>query len=371
MKRLYFVCPWNGKKEKSWSGTHNGLRKHLAENFNIIDIDTGLDKTGLKELVFKIIIKSYKIAHGSFDDMGVLRMKLVESKVERIINKNKYPCIQFEECPSISSDRSYIYQDLHVGYVKKMLDEMPDIFAISGFQHLSAKAIYQREKFQRQYYLNAKGIFTMGKWLANELVNNYGLPSEKVFPVGGGCNIDVDSIDYSRKTGNKILFIGRDFERKNGNLVVEAFKLAKKTRENLELFIAGPKVLDINVEGIHFLGDVSYDGLIEYYNKCDIFCMPSKFEAYGLVFVEALIFGLPCIGRNAYEMPYFIEEGETGYLLEHESPVELCELMLQLISNGQIKENVRKKRDWYIQEYSWTSVSKRIASIIEKDDAIE
>ena len=47
---------------------------------------------------------------------------------------------------------------------------------------------------------------------------------------------------------------------------------------------------------------------------CDVFCMPSYFEAYGLVFVEALTFGLPCIGRNCYEMPYFIEEGKTGLL---------------------------------------------------------
>ena len=48
---------------------------------------------------------------------------------------------------------------------------------------------------------------------------------------------------------------------------------------------------------------------------CDVFCMPSYFEAYGLVFVEALTFGLPCIGRNCYEMPYFIEDGKTGLLL--------------------------------------------------------
>ena len=308
MNKLYFICPWNGKREKSWSGTHVGLRKHLEKYFNIIDIDTGLDKNGLRNLLFKIIIRIYKITHNSFDDMGIIRMKLVELKAQTTMNKNKFPCIQFEESPSMTNRNSYIYQDLHVGYVKRMLDEMPDIFAVSGFQHLTAKAIYQREKLQRKYYLNAKGIFTMGKWLANELVNNYGLPSDKVFHVGGGCNIDTDSIDYSNKKGNKILFIGRDFERKNGNLVVEAFKLAKKKKQDLELFIAGPKALDINKEGIHFLGDISYEELVEYYNKCDIFCMPSKFEAYGLVFVEALTFGLPCIGRNAYEMPYFIEE---------------------------------------------------------------
>lgn len=368
MNKLNFICPWNGDKDKSWSGTHMGLRKYLDKYFDIIDIDTGLDENGLRELLFKIIIRIYKIAFNYFDDMDVLRMKLVGLKAKRIMRKNKFPSIQFEESPSANSVNSYIYQDLHVGYVKKMSCEMPDVFAVSGFQTLTQEAICKREKLQREYYLKSKGIFTMGKWLADELINNYGLPPNKVFHVGGGCNIDTKSIDYSNKTGNKILFIGRDFERKNGKLVIEAFKLSKKKRKDLELFIAGPKKLDINYEGIHFLGDVSYEGLIEYYNKCDIFCMPSKFEAYGLVFVEALIFGLPCIGKKTYEMPYFIEEGKTGYLLGEESEIELSELMLKLINDEQIKENVRKKRDWYINEYSWDSVSKRIASIIEKDN---
>ena len=76
--------------------------------------------------------------------------------------------------------------------------------------------------------------------------------------------------------------------------------------------------------------------------------MPSYFEAYGLVFIEALTFGLPCIGRNVYEMPYFIENGETGYLLDKDDVDELANLMDQLLCDERIKQNVKNKRDWYI-----------------------
>ena len=41
--------------------------------------------------------------------------------------------------------------------------------------------------------------------------------------------------------------------------------------------------------------------------------MPSYFEAYGLVFIEALTYGLPCIGRNAFEMPNFIQDSEKVF----------------------------------------------------------
>ena len=79
--------------------------------------------------------------------------------------------------------------------------------------------------------------------------------------------------------------------------------------------------------------------------------MPSYFEAYGLVFVEALSFGLPCIGRNCYEMPYFIEEGQTGLLLTNEDANELAALMERLLKDEKMKENVKAKRDYYLKEY--------------------
>jgi len=92
--------------------------------------------------------------------------------------------------------------------------------------------------------------------------------------------------------------------------------------------------------------------------------MPSKFEAYGLVFIEALVYGLPCIGRDAYEMPYFIKENETGYLLREESPQTLAGLMEKALANEKMKENVRSKREYYIKEYSWETVAKRIAAVV-------
>lgn len=104
---------------------------------------------------------------------------------------------------------------------------------------------------------------------------------------------------------------------------------------------------------------------------CDVFCMPSKFEAYGLVFIEALTFGLPCIGREAYEMPYFIEDGKTGYLLRKETPEALSNLIIAAISNKVMRDTVMSMRDTYIREYSWNSVCKRITEIIDGMSATE
>lgn len=98
---------------------------------------------------------------------------------------------------------------------------------------------------------------------------------------------------------------------------------------------------------------------------CDVFCMPSYFEAYGLVFVEALTFGLPCIGRDCYEMPYFINDGETGLLLKHDDPNELASLIQQILDNDSFAQNVTSNHQNYVQKYSWSAVAERIFNIIK------
>lgn len=366
MEKIGFVCAWGKDRKNSWSGTHYGLYSNLCKLYDVIDIDVGENRSKFANIQSRIFRKISRLTN--FNDMGLFTLQNREKIVYRVLRgKKKIPLIQFDECPFEYKGRHYVYQDFYVGGVKRLALEESEIFEISRYKGLELKALDKREQSQRLFYEKVDGIFTMGKWLSNELVEKYGIPASKVYHVGGGTNIDITKIDYSKKRGNRILFVGRDFERKNGPLVIEAFRQAKESAPELELYIAGPENLSYNDDGIIILGNVSYEKLADYFNLCDIFCMPSKLEAYGLVFVEALTFGLPCIGRDAYEMPFFIENEKTGYLLEKESAEELSKLMLNCINNQQMRKNVISKRDFYINEYSWETVSKRIYNIIESE----
>lgn len=165
------------------------------------------------------------------------------------------------------------------------------------------------------------------------------------------------------------MFVGKDFKRKGGYITYEAFKLLREQGEKVELYVIGPQSDPIEnpVEGYHFIGQIPFNEEAKYYNMCDVFCMPSYFEAYGLVFVEALTFGLPCIGRNCYEMPYFIQDGETGLLLNYDDPHELARLMLRLMHEESFSLNVLSKRQQYIHDYSWDNVARKIYTIIKSE----
>lgn len=160
----------------------------------------------------------------------------------------------------------------------------------------------------------------MGKWLVNNLVEYFKILKEKVYWVGGGINLNIKKVKFFFKLKNKILFVGRDFFRKGGDLVYKVFKVLKRYLFNVELYVVGFKewLLKDKDDNLKFLGEINLDELSDYFNLCDIFCMFLRFEVYGLVFIEVLVYGLFCIGRNNFEMKEFIKEGYNGYLIEND-----------------------------------------------------
>ena len=135
---------------------------------------------------------------------------------------------------------------------------------------------------------------------------------------------------------------------------------------NARLLIVGPDI-DIIETGVECLGKVTRKELSSIMRKASLMCLPSIFEAYGLAFPEALCFGIPCIGRNRYEMPYFIDEGENGYLLKHDDPQELADLMMKALNNAAMLEytvsNAKEER----RKYSWEAVAYRIHTVVSSN----
>ena len=98
----------------------------------------------------------------------------------------------------------------------------------------------------------------------------------------------------------------------------------------------------------------------------NIFCMPSRFEAFGLVFPEALISGLPCIGRDEFEMSHFIDEGVTGEFIHYNEPELLATKICKILEDSSYARNVIRRHADYLTKYNWEKTASFIDDIICK-----
>jgi glycosyltransferase involved in cell wall biosynthesis len=97
----------------------------------------------------------------------------------------------------------------------------------------------------------------------------------------------------------------------------------------------------------------------------DLFVMPSLFEAFGIVFVEALVRGLPCIGRDAYAMPEIIDEASGGRLLRSEDPRDLAELITDALDDDDLYAACAGRAEERYVHYSWGRAAGDILTIAE------
>lgn len=370
MKILYAVG-WNKKdKSRTWSGTGYSLYKALCRKIEVEDINTSLST--LEKLICapsQLRIKNGKLVREKkvFNKLQVL---LQERHLLSKLKGKNLPLVQIGDFQRKYKNQ-YIYQDLSIDSIIDCKKTRPDVYKYAPFIQSNPKLFKWRANFQREVYSNCKGVFTMSYWLREHLINYTGLSPEKVHYIGAGINLDTNRITNEKRYGNKILFVGRDFYRKGGDLVVKAFQKLKDEMPNAELYIAGPKSEPEEIhhkpEGITFLGDISYNELSNYFNKCDIFCMPSRFEPFGLVYIEALVYGMPCIVNNDFAMKEVVKDGVNGYLISNEDIDDLKEKMKLLLNDETIKKNVINNRENYIKEYSWDTVADRVLNIIKKD----
>lgn len=373
MGKLFFLRKWNDSGEEgTWSGTPygilNALKKSLGEkNVDAVAIDYNIvERIGLK--VVHGILKALSVDGCDMPDIYI-EGYIANRHLKSVENE---PVIVFTECDTAKIKDTYLFIDCSVDYAYRChLNNIEFARYVPFGKRRKHSLLIERNKSAIKFYRECKGIFTMGQWLADDLVHNTDIKPEKVHCVGGGANVPQNLIDFSKKQGNKFLFVGKDFERKNGKLVLDAFaELRDKHGDQFELYIAGPGSwpLDEKVpKGVHFLGLKSTAELAEYFNLCDVFVMPSKFEAYGIVFAEALIYGLPIIGRDAFAMKDFIEHGKNGFLLKSDSKEELAELMYDAITNSDMRNYVLENNINYINQYSWESVANRILDVMQKD----
>ncbi|MCG7392444.1 glycosyltransferase [Microvirga sp. ACRRW] len=116
---------------------------------------------------------------------------------------------------------------------------------------------------------------------------------------------------------------------------------------------------------IVFHGAVSEEELRGFYDACDIFVAPSRFESFGLIFVEAMTFAKPVVGCRAGGMPEVILDGETGLLAEPGDAQSLREALKKLLNDPSLRSKMgHDGRRRYEQSFTVERMVKDTAELL-------
>jgi glycosyltransferase involved in cell wall biosynthesis len=209
-------------------------------------------------------------------------------------------------------------------------------------------------------------VLTRSEYVRRSMIDDYGIPPERVAAVGGGINFETLPEPHAPADAPRILFIGTNFERKGGEQLVAAFQMVRERVPNAELWLVTHKEA-IAGPGIRRIAPTRDRAAItELYRSAAVFAMPSRCETWGDVFLEAMAYGLPCIGTTNDAMPEIIQHGVTGYVVPPDDVASLARYLEQLLDDPALRRHMGEAgRERVLTTFTWDHVVRRMVPYLE------
>jgi glycosyltransferase involved in cell wall biosynthesis len=236
----------------------------------------------------------------------------------------------------------------------------------TGWDLLTRRSFAARMARQRRAYEQARACCLTSPWAAESVLNDYGISPQKVHVVGIGCNHVAPPAqrDWSKP---RFLFVGLDWERKNGNGLLRTFARLHEQVPAARLDLVGghPPLSQAGVTGHGILRlDVAeqHERLERLFAEATCFVMPSHSEASAIAYVEAASAGLPSIGTSAGGSSYLI--GDGGVIVDPGDEEALFAAMRRL-ADAPTAERMGAAAKERSRLFSWEAVASRLLGALE------
>ncbi|KAF0121652.1 MAG: D-inositol-3-phosphate glycosyltransferase [bacterium] len=183
-----------------------------------------------------------------------------------------------------------------------------------------------------------------------------------------------------------ILFVGRIDPIKGIDNLIRAMNILKKDHGNngngLKLFIIGGTLSDesneekselknlmkltseLNLEDrVEFLGTKRQDLLPYYYSSAEVCVLPSRYESFGIVALEAMACGTPVIASEVGGLSYVMGDEEAGFLVPEGDPEILAERINWIVANPFIKERFGREAVKWAEKFEWSLIVDKVISL--------
>jgi glycosyltransferase involved in cell wall biosynthesis len=242
-------------------------------------------------------------------------------------------------------------------------------YALShGFAGYSDQVIERALEGERCFLDHCSVIWTNSEWTAEGL-KKQGVPDDKLRVYAPACGVpDPGEIAHDWTKCN-LLFIGIDWKRKGGDILVDAFRLIRKKDPAAKLTIIGcsPRINDPGVEVLGYLrknrlGEAKlFRRALE---EATIYCMPTRWDSTGIPFMEGAMYGLPVI-MSAGQGREKIFPAEMAIQIDNPDAESLAGTVIELSDDpDRMMRMGQAGRSHILHNYTWEKGIQNIKSYL-------
>ena len=116
---------------------------------------------------------------------------------------------------------------------------------------------------------------------------------------------------------------------------------------------------------VSFVGAKEQSELPRYYSAASAVIMPSDYESFGMVALEAMSTGTPVIASQVGGLQFLVRDRETGYHIPAREPISLADCIIELLSDSARAESMGESAARLAQDYAWSNIAERLLQVFE------
>ena len=117
---------------------------------------------------------------------------------------------------------------------------------------------------------------------------------------------------------------------------------------------------------VTFLGKRNQDSLPYYYSAAEMVIMPSHYESFGMVALEAMACGTPVIASLVGGLIHLVEDGVTGYHVPVDDPIALSERIFGLLQDKALRYRMGHDAFAFAKKFSWEDITERMIQLYQE-----
>ena len=213
---------------------------------------------------------------------------------------------------------------------------------------------------------SVKKVVVASEFSRREVIEKYGVPEKKVVKIPNFLNISKlkTTTNFKRKYRLKryILAVGRFSKEKGFEYLLKSFKIVSEKEKDVKLVIVGGrraymKIISSMVEALGLkdkvllLSDISDNEIYSAFKGAEFVVIPSIYEPFGIVALEAMYFGKPVVAFRVGGLREIIKEGVNGILVKERDVEKLSEAIMKVLSDERLKKKLGRNGKLFIKNY--------------------